>query len=144
MLRRPGGFSVVETLTAVAVAGLIGMASWAPIGRSVRSLALRRAVHDVQARLHAARFGAAFRGTPMRVRFAGESWRVDRYESPPGDWRRDGGGLLEGASVSASADPVFYPAGAVAPLASIVVSNAAGAYKITIAITGRLKTVRLG
>lgn len=48
--------------------------------------------------------------------------------------------ILEGVNVEANNSPLFHPEGTVSNLASIYVFNSWGKYRITIAITGRIKT----
>lgn len=137
------GFSLVDTLCALAVIGLVALAAALPAAHLLPRYALRQAAWDVQARLNTARFGAIFKGTPMKVTFSRSAWRTERYEAEDGAWVRDSGGFLEGVRIEANASPVFSPTGTVAPLATILVSNDHGAFRITLAITGRIKCVKI-
>jgi len=44
-------------------------------------------------------------------------------------------------TLKANNTPVFYPEGTVSNLATILVSNDRGGYRITLAMTGRVKAV---
>jgi hypothetical protein len=53
------------------------------------------------------------------------------------------GNILEGVNIQANNSPVFHPQGTVSNLASIMISNTWGSYKITLAISGRIRIAKL-
>jgi hypothetical protein len=83
-------------------------------------------------------------GAPVRVRFAGPGFIIESHDAGSGAWRETRAVALPGVLVRANNSPVFHPQGTVSDLATITVENARGAYRITIAITGRIKAVRAG
>jgi type II secretion system protein H len=144
MARGRRGFTLVETLVALALTVLVaGSAAYAVFGLGPR-LQLRAGVWEVTAGLGQARFRAVMSGEPVRVRFVASGFVFERRDEAAGAWRTARTEVLPGVTVGANAAPVFHPQGTVSPLATVTVSNARGAYRITIAITGRIRTVRTG
>jgi Tfp pilus assembly protein FimT len=139
------GFTLVETTLAMALAAFFAYAGAISFSRFVPKLRLQTAVWEVESALNQARFKAAWRGTPVRVRF-GESSRcaLEVYDGEADVWRLERTAVLEGVRVDANNDPLFHPQGTVSNLASIAVSNSSGSYKITVAISGRIKAVKTG
>jgi len=138
------GYTLVETAIVLALAGFIiqaGAFSWRKLEPKFR---LRSAVWKVHTVLNQARFRAIWTGTAVRVRFVPGGYRVETRDEETAVWRLHASGLFEGAEVQANNTPAFHPEGTVSSLASILVSNPSGAYKITIAITGRVKVVQTG
>jgi hypothetical protein len=82
-------------------------------------------------------------GEPVRVRFLPGGFDLETRDETTGVWTLRRSARLEGVSVRANNAPVFHPQGTVSGLATITVSNAKGAYAITIAITGRIRTSRI-
>ena len=140
---RSRGFTLVETVMVLAMAGLLVYGGAVTFHGFVPKLRLQAAVWEVQSSLNQARFKAIWRGTPFRVRFVPGGIRVEAYDGESGVWRLDRSGIFEGVEVAANNDPAFYPEGTVSNLATITVANSRGAYKITIAISGRVKTVKV-
>jgi prepilin-type N-terminal cleavage/methylation domain-containing protein len=138
------GFSLFEVLVALALAGLFAAGAGYSVGRLGPRLRLRAGVWAVTSGLGQARFRAVMSGQPVRVRFAGSRLVFERPDDASGTWRTARTEVLDGVAVEANAAPVFYPQGTVAPLAAVTVGNAAGAYRITVAITGRIRSVRTG
>jgi len=141
--RRPG-FTLIETLLALALSGLFAFAAVSSIGRLGPRLRLRSGVWEVTAGLNQARFSAILSGTPVRVRFAAPGFVFERFDETAGTWRASRAVVLPGVFARANNAPVFHPQGTVSGLATITVGNASGAYRITIAITGRIRAVRTG
>jgi len=90
-----------------------------------------------------ARFKAVFSGTKFRLSFNPDGYTLERYDQYLKTWNAEMGNILEGVHVQANNSPIFHPQGTVSNLASITVSNASGSYKITLAISGRIKVVKL-
>jgi Tfp pilus assembly protein FimT len=139
------GFTLVETVLAMALAAFFAYAGAISLGRFVPKLRLQTAVWEVESSLNQARFKAAWKGTPARVRFGEPSrYALEVYDGEADAWRLERAGVLEGVVVDANNAPVFHPQGTVSNLASITVSNSRGSYKITVAISGRIKAVKTG
>jgi hypothetical protein len=50
---------------------------------------------------------------------------------------------FEGVNISATNSPIFHPLGTVSNLTSVYISNTAGKYRISLAISGRIKVIPL-
>ena len=137
------GYSLLETVVSLAVlATLFGIAStsFLNLGPKYR---LQNAVWEINSCLVNARYKAIFEGTAIRVKFNPGSYAIEKYDEEQKAWRREREYFLKGISIQANNNPSFYPEGSVSNLASIIISNSWGSYKIAIAISGRIKTVKL-
>jgi prepilin-type N-terminal cleavage/methylation domain-containing protein len=137
------GFSLLETVLSIAIIGLLLGCAWSGVAGLDAKYRLLSAVWEVEAGLNAGRFRAAAGGEPVRVRFSVgalflERWRPDRKAWVPIEFH-----VLPGVLIQANAAPVFQPQGTVSPLATIQVWNGRGRYRITLAITGRIKAHRV-
>jgi Tfp pilus assembly protein FimT len=141
---RREGFTLVETVLALSLAGLFAFGCAVTIPGIIPGLHLRSGVWEVTSGLNQARFRAILSGAPVRVRFSSHGFAFERYDGSSGTWRTAGSVALPGVVVEANNTPTFHPQGTVTGLASIRVENARGAYRITVAITGRIRTIRTG
>ncbi len=133
------GFSLVEAAVAVFILGiLVYMASASFLSSSPR-YQLKRAVRQITTILNLARYKAIFEGVTTRVAFDSSGYRVERFDESLKAWRSTDLSVVAGVTLQANNSPTFHPVGTVSNLASIFVSNSQGEYKITIAITGRIK-----
>jgi type II secretory pathway pseudopilin PulG len=139
---RPRGFTLVETALVLALAGFLFYGGIVSMKALAPKLRLEAAAWQVRSALNEARFGAAWTGTPRRVRFRAWGFALETYDEGSKAWRPVRSARLEGVEVSANNDPAFYPEGTVANLATVTVTNLRGAYKITVAISGRVKVVK--
>ena len=142
-MKRPG-FTLIETVLALALAGFLVYAGAVSFKQMIPKFRLQTGVWEIGSALNQARFAAIWRGAPMRVRFNPSGYVLESYDDNAGTWRATRSGACEGVEVRANNTPTFYPGGTVSDLATIYVSNSRGSYKITIAITGRIKTVKVG
>ena len=143
-MRQGDGFTLVEAVLVLALSGGLALGGVLALGRVGPRLGLRSGTWQVTAGLNQARFTAILSGEPVRVRFAAPGFFLERYDSEEDAWRPSRCVPLPGVLVRANNAPVFHPQGTVSGLATITVSNALGSYRITIAITGRIRTVRTG
>ena len=141
---RDRGFTLVETVMVLALAGLLVYGGAVTFRGYVPKLRLEAGVWEVRSSLNQARFKAIWRGTPFRVRFVPGGYRIESYDGAAGAWRLDRTGAFEGVEVRSTNDPAFYPEGTVSNMATVSVANSRGAYRITVAISGRIKTVKAG
>ncbi|MBN2205772.1 MAG: prepilin-type N-terminal cleavage/methylation domain-containing protein [Candidatus Aminicenantes bacterium] len=142
-MTRGGGFTLVEVAIAAAIAALILTGAVSSLSRFEARWRLQAGVWEVESLLNAARFGAAARGEAIRVRFAGTTASLERRPTDAESWKAFETRVLPGVWVEANAASVFLPQGTVAPLATVHVWNRAGRYRITIAITGRIRARRV-
>lgn len=141
---RPAGFTLVEAVLALALAGLFALGGTYTVGRLGPKLDLQSGIWEVTSGLNQARFRAILSGVSVRVRFAPPGFVSESYDETSSTWRLSRAVSLSGVLVRANNAPVFHPQGTVSDLATISVSNARGSYRITVAITGRIRTVRTG
>jgi Tfp pilus assembly protein FimT len=144
MRRDRSGFTLVEAVLALALASLFIYAGGYSFQRLIPKFALQSGIWEITSGLSQARFRAIMSGAPVRVRFVPSGFVFERYDEASKTWRTARTASLPGVAVQANNSPVFHPQGTVSDLASITVSNARGMYRITIAITGRVKTIRVG
>jgi len=138
------GFTLIEVLIALALAGLFLGAGAYSLHRIGPGLHLRAGIWEVTSGLGQARFRAIMSGEPVRVRFFPSGFVLERFDEMAGVWRPARTAVLSGVTVRANNAPVFHPQGTVSGLATVTVANARGSYRITVAITGRIKTVKIG
>jgi prepilin-type N-terminal cleavage/methylation domain-containing protein len=136
------GFTVVEVVLALALAGFFALGTAYTVQRLGPKLDLQAGIWEVTAGLNQARFQAIMSGASVRVRFVPSGFVFERYNAAA--WRPARAVTLAGVRVTANNAPVFHPEGTVSDLASITVENARGTYRITVAITGRIRALRTG
>lgn len=136
------GFTLVETLLALALAGLMVFGTVHAARRLGPKLDLQAGIWGVSTGLTQARFRAIMSGAAVRVRFIPSGFVFERYDTESASWRPARAVGLPGVRIGANNAPIFHPQGTVSDLASITVGNASGAYRITVAITGRIRAVR--
>jgi prepilin-type N-terminal cleavage/methylation domain-containing protein len=142
--RKPEGFTLVEIVLAIALAGLFMYGAVYSFQQLVPKFQLQSGIWEVTSGLNQARFRAIMSGEPVRVRFVPSGFVFERYDVAAKIWWTARTAALPGVAVRANNSPVFHPQGTVSDLASITVSNPGGTYRITIAITGRVRTARVG
>jgi prepilin-type N-terminal cleavage/methylation domain-containing protein len=136
------GYSLLETVVSLAIlAILLGIASTSFLQLAPK-YGLQNAVWEINSGLVNARYKAIFEGTAMRVKFNPSGYAIEKYDEEREIWRRERECFLKGISIQANNTPTFYPEGSVSNIASINVFNSWGRYRITLAISGRIKIVR--
>jgi len=137
------GFTLLEVMIFISIfTVLLGMA-WASFFHASHKYRLQRSIWEIHSRMNYSRFKAVFCGTKFRMSFNPHGYSIERYDQDANFWKTEMGSILEGVHVEANNSPIFHPEGTVSNLASIIVSNASGSYKITLAVSGRIKTVKL-
>lgn len=144
-MRREGrGFTLIEALIALTVCAVLATGAAYAVGSLGPRLRLRSGAWLVTSGLNQARVQAILTGEARRVRFAAPGLLHERYDATAGRWEMTQAVALPGVVVQANNAPIFHPQGTVSDLATISISNARGGYRITVAITGRIRTVRTG
>ncbi len=137
------GFSLIETLASISIlAVLIGLASISFLHLSPK-YQLAKAVREVHSRMNYARYRAIYKGTKVRIRLDADGYTIETYNSEGGSWTPSPKVFLEGVIIEANNSPTFHPIGTVSNLASIYISNTWGKYRISLAISGRIKVTLL-
>jgi prepilin-type N-terminal cleavage/methylation domain-containing protein len=137
------GLTLVETVIVLALVSLLILAGSESVSGLAPRYQLQRAVWEVRARLNQARIRSVWEGVSVRVRLRSAAIALEQYDEGGTTWRTVQTEFLEGVRVEANNSPVFHPTGTVTNLATILVSNSRGAYRITLAITGRIKVVKV-
>jgi len=142
---RPGssGFTLLESVIVLALISILVLAGAAAVSRSADRLELERAVWEIKLRLNQTRIRSIWEGVPARLRIDRAGYSLEIYDDERKAWKPSESGVWEGVAVDANNTPVYQPTGSVTGMATILVSNARGAYKITLAITGRIKATRI-
>lgn len=137
------GFSLLEMVTSLfLISILLAMASISFLHLSPK-YKLKRAVWEINSSMNYARYKAVFSGSKTRICFGIHSYWVEKYDPVKNQWKKSPPNILEGVVIQANNTPTFHPQGTVSHLASIIISNSWGKYKISLAISGRIKTVSL-
>ncbi len=142
-LHNDRGFSLLEAVISLFIlAIMVSLASLSFFNRSPK-YRLEKAVWEIHSRMNYARYKALFKGVKVRIKFEPKYYSIDAYDEKQKKWLTEQKYFIEDVKLQANNSPIFHPAGTVSNLASIYVSNDSGKYKITIAISGRIKTVKL-
>jgi prepilin-type N-terminal cleavage/methylation domain-containing protein len=137
------GFTLLEVLIFLSIFSiLLGAASISFLNSSDK-YRLQKAVWEIHAKLNYARFKAIFDGTKSRVIFNPAGYTIEKFDQEKEDWKFDSANSLEGVYIQANNTPLFHPQGTVSNLVSITLSNSWGSYKVTLAISGRIKISKL-
>jgi len=137
------GFSLLDVLASFFILiVLIGLFSQAFLNIAAK-YQLQRAVWEIYSSLNYARYRSIFYGLKVRARFDSGICTIEIYDINLGEWKAVQSSLLEGVTLKANNSPIFHPRGTVSNLASIYISNSWGKYKITLAISGRIKASKL-
>ncbi len=138
------GFTLVEAVMVLALAGLLVLGGVHAVGAILPRIHLRAGTWEVTSALNQARFRAIMSGEPVRVRFVAAGFLLEHRDDGAAAWTLLRAIHVEGVTIRANNAPVFHPQGTVSDLATVTVSNAKGSYRITVAITGRIRTSRAG
>jgi prepilin-type N-terminal cleavage/methylation domain-containing protein len=136
------GYSLIEILAVLAVAAFFLTTAAMSLSGLQDKIHLHRAAWEVGSRLNYARYKALAEGRPIRVRFSSGGYAVEMYDPDREVWRPDRRGVLDRVAVAANNAPMFHPSGAVSHMATIRLENGRGRYRITVAITGRIKVLK--
>jgi prepilin-type N-terminal cleavage/methylation domain-containing protein len=140
---RKKGFTLVEAVIVLALVSLLILAGSESVSGLAPRYQLQRAVWEVRARLNQARIRSVWEGISVRVRLSSAAIALEQYDEGGKTWRTVQTEFLEGVRIEANNSPIFHPTGTVTGLATIMVSNSRGAYRITLAISGRIKVVKI-
>lgn len=137
------GYSLIEVVTVLALCGIMAYIVAFSFNDAVPRFNLNKGAWDVVSMLNQARFRSVWAGLKCRVRVEGGALFLEAYDEDASEWTTLRRFDPAGVAVAANNWPIFHPQGTVSNLASISVSNAAGSFKITLAISGRIKSVRI-
>lgn len=136
------GFTLIENLIVVAILGFLLIMAIPFQARVRHRYALEMAVWEIHSKMNYLKYQAMKNSVPYRFRISNFGYTIEKYE-PLSGWKMVEQKLILDTSLEANNSPIFYPEGTVSNLASITISNSAGKYRLTVAISGRIKVTRL-
>ncbi len=139
---RPG-FTLIEAVIVLSLLGTLVYMGTSSFLSLIPKYKLESAMWDIRSTLNAARYKAVFENASIRVRIGGGQWEMEKYDTVRKVWVSCRKRSVDGVRVEANNTPLFTAQGTVGGLATITIANAWGTYKITLAISGRIKTVRI-
>lgn len=141
-VNRPG-FTLFEAVIILSLLGMFVYLGGGSLLSLVPKYRLESAVWDIRSALNTARYMALFESASVRVRFAETQWEMEKYDLSRKTWVSCRKRTTDGVRIEANNTPLFTAQGTVSGLATIIITNRWGAYKITLAISGRIKTTRV-
>ena len=90
-----------------------------------------------------ARYKAVCEGTKVRLRFDADGYLVETWDKNQSVWKQAPKYFVDGAVIAANNTPTFYPVGTVSNLCTVHVSNTWGTFKLSLAISGRIKVTQV-
>ncbi len=139
MNKNTRGFSLIEVVIALTILGLIIALLSHSFSNQAPKYQLKRATWEIYSRMNYARYKAIYRGTKYKVRFGSNCYVLEKFDEHKGEWKTEQQSFLDGVTITANNSPIFHPRGTVSNLASITIQNSWGQYKVTVAISGRIK-----
>jgi len=132
----------VETVATLFLVGIIiGISSISFLDKSP-GYKLKNAVWDIHSRMNFARYKSIFEDAKFKISFNESGYKLEKYDPQQKKWIMEAKNTFDGVDISATNSPIFHPLGTVSNLASITVSNTSGKYRISLAISGRIKIIQ--
>lgn len=142
-LSRTSGFTLIEILVIIFILSVMLFLLSSSVFTTSSRHYLDKTAYEIYARMNQARYKAIFKGTKVRVVFSSHTCSTEIFQKNSNEWALLHRMYVDHATVEANNSPIFHPMGTVSNLASIYVRNKGGAYKITLAISGRIKLVKM-
>lgn len=136
------GFTLIENLFVVVILGFLLIMAIPFQARLRHRYALEMAVWEIHSKMNYLKYQAMKDLAPYRFRIFDFGYTIEKYD-PSSGWKMVEQKLIWGTWLEANNSPIFYPEGTVSNLASITISNSSGKYRLTLAISGRIKIIRL-
>src|SRR4030042_4451820 len=111
MGRSQRGFTLIEIVMALTLAGLFIYGGAYTFQRLVPKFQLQSGIWEVTSGLNQARFRAIMSGAPVRVRFVPSGFVFERYDEAGTSWVTARAASLPGVAVRANNSPVFHHQG---------------------------------
>ena len=134
---------MIESLVALFILGIFLTAAALPFVKTSAKFCLIKAVREIHSRLNYARYKSIYQGTKVRLRVESDSYLIEIWDQTLGIWSPEPKRYLKDAALEANNTPTFHPVGTVSNLCTIHVKNSWGYYRISLAISGRIKVTRV-
>jgi type IV fimbrial biogenesis protein FimT len=143
MNKRICGFSLIEVVISITIIGLIIALFSYSFSNQAPKYQLKKATWEIYSRLNYARYKAIYKGMKYKVSFGSNSYVLEKFDEHKGEWITEQRSFLDGVRIAANNSPIFHPRGTVSNLVSITITNSHGQYKISLAISGRIKVTEM-
>jgi len=141
--KKRAGFTLIEVLTTIMILGVLaGMAAFS-FNRMAPKYQLMSAAREIHSQMNYARYQAVFSGTRVRIRFFSNGYTLERFDINSSAWITRPRNFIDHVRIEANNTPTFHPIGTVSNLASVYISNSAGRFRISLAISGRIRVQRI-
>lgn len=137
------GFNLIEILIVIFILGCLFGFVWPEITKANWRFDLEKAVWQVHATMNYLKYRALKDGFSYRLKIDFNGYAVEKYNPDDEAWLQVEKSILSGVTLEATNSPTFSPAGTISNMATITISNQAGSYRLSIAITGRIKIIPL-
>lgn len=137
------GFSLLEAILVMAILSLSALLVWPSISKVRARYELEMAVWEVHTRMNYLKYRALHDGASYRLQILKQGYAVEIYDKDAAKWQQVEKVLLSGVYLEANNSPAFHPEGTVSGLATITIANRSGTYRLSLAISGRIKVTRL-
>ncbi len=137
------GFNLIEIIIVIFIVGCLLAFAWPAITKASLRFGLERAVWEVHSTMNLLKYRALRDGCAYRLKINSNGYTVEKYDSGEKLWLQVEKVILSGVNLEANNSPTFYPEGTISNMATITISNQAGSYRLSIAITGRIKVIPL-
>jgi len=137
------GMSMFEVVVTLAILGiLVGFAA-IPLVNPAPKYRLLKAVREIHSRMNYARYKAICTGSKVRLRFDPNGFRTETWDKTNSQWIPGPKEFIKGAAIEANNVPTFHPKGTVSNLCTINIFNTWGHFKLSLAISGRIKITQI-
>jgi len=137
------GYTLIKVAIAITTLGLIIALLSYSFSTQAPKYQLKKATWEIYSRLNYARYRAIYSGKKYKLNFEAHCYVVQKFDEHANEWKDERRSFLDGVTITTNNSPIFHPRGTVSNLASITVQNSRGRYKISIAISGRIKVIEL-
>ena len=137
------GFTLLEVIISLSILAFLAYMVSTSFLNLAPKYRLQKAVWEINSRLNFVRYKALFRGVKARMKFTSSGYAIEIYDEKEKKWKLEEKHFLEGVRLKSNNNPCFHPRGTVSGMASISIFNSWGKYKVTLAISGRVKITKL-